>query len=259
MARFKLTLEYEGTRYNGWQFQKNQPTIQGKLFDVCKEVFGTDVFELYGSGRTDRGVHALGQVAHLDVKTKLLPEKIKLKFNDALPSDICILNIEKASDHFHARYDAIARSYVYHISQRRTAFGKPFVWWIKDDLNLEVMDEVATLYTGFRDFHSFSQEDPDEKSTMVEIKSVNIFQHGDSLIIHIVGSHFLWKMVRRMIGIMVEAGRGKISSAEVASYFKNYSPKPAQNTAPPSGLYLEHVYYAGDKILDEPDFCLNIH
>lgn len=259
MARFKLTLEFEGTRYNGWQVQKGQPTVQGKLLDVARELFRVEKFEVYGSGRTDRGVHALGQVAHLDVKTNLAPDKIRIGMNDLLPYDINVVKVEPVHDKFHARHDAIARSYVYQISKRRTAFGKTFVWWIKDQLDIENMREVAEIYTGFKDYRSFGDDDPDEKSTMVEVRSVEVYENEDSIFIHVVGSHFLWKMVRRMVGIMAEVGRGKMQIKEVESFFKKHNPQPARYTAPPSGLYLERVYYPGEKVEKGFKTCLNVY
>ena len=132
MARFKLYIEYEGTRYSGWQMQKNSKSVQGKLYEAAEKIFKGERMEIYGSGRTDAGVHALCQVAHLDVKTMIAPEIIRMKLNDELPADISVLEVEKTHPKFHARHDAIRRSYIYQISRRRTAFGKPFVWWIKD-------------------------------------------------------------------------------------------------------------------------------
>ncbi|NLT51089.1 MAG: tRNA pseudouridine(38-40) synthase TruA [Ignavibacteria bacterium] len=258
MGRFKLTIEYEGTRFNGWQFQKNQPTVQGKIMEACREVFNTDNFELYGAGRTDAGVHALFQVAHLDVKTMLAPHIIRMKINDLLPADICILNVEKVSSNFHARHDAVSRSYVYHISKRRTAFGKKLVWWIKDELDARKMGQAAELFEGMNDFRSFGNDDPDEKSTKVKIDKCHIYESETSILIHIVGSHFLWKMVRRMVGVLVEVGRGRITLDKVSLFLNKDSKEPAKYTAPPSGLYLEKVYYKGDKIEEEPLYVLNL-
>ena len=136
MSRFKLTIEYDGTRYSGWQMQKGCKSIQGEILDACKDLFGSNEIDLFGAGRTDSGVHALGQVAHLEVTTDQPLIRIRYGINDRLPPDICILNVETAEPNFHARHDAIARSYIYQISRRRTAFGKKHVWWIKDQLEL---------------------------------------------------------------------------------------------------------------------------
>jgi tRNA pseudouridine38-40 synthase len=243
MARFKLTIEYDGTRYNGWQVQKGEKTIQGAFFDACKALFGNQKFEFYGSGRTDGGVHAFAQVAHLDVETRLSPEKIKFGLNDKLPHDIAVLSVETAHPKFHARYDATARSYIYLISHRRSAFGKPFAWWIKDVLNHQKMEEAAKALTGFKDFKSFTDKDAETTSTKVELMWIDIHRMEDITAIHIVGSHFLWKMVRRLTGVLVEAGRGKLSIAQIEGMFEKHSGIPAKLTAPSAGLYLDKVYF----------------
>lgn len=250
MARFKLTIEYEGTRYSGWQVQKNARTVQGEIMAALGTVLGTKEFELYGAGRTDAGVHALQQVAHLEASITLSPEILRRKLNDKLPSDINILEIEKAGPRFHARHHAVSRSYLYQISRRRTAFGKRFVWWIKDELNIEAMRGVAKLFVGLKDFRSFTADDPEEKSTKVEIEKIDIHEAGDLILVRFVGSHFLWKMVRQIIGVMVETGRGNITLAQVRSYLEERSGEPAAWTAPPSGLFLERIYYEGDRKLD---------
>lgn len=258
MPRYKITLEYDGTRYRGWQFQRDVPTIMGKMMDAVKEVYNQDRFELYGSGRTDAGVHALAQVAHLDIDSAMPPYIAQIRLNEVLPSTINILSIEKVSPRFHARYDAKARSYVYHISKRRTAFAKPYVWWIKDELDIKAMADCADLLTGFHDFGSFGTAEKEEGSTKVKVYSVRIFEIDDSILIHIIGSHFLWKMVRRIVGTLVEAGRGTISRKDFETFLKAYSPIPAKHTAPPSGLFLEKVYYAGEPISQEPTWLVNV-
>jgi tRNA pseudouridine38-40 synthase len=249
MARFKLTLEYDGTRYSGWQMQKGGKTIQGEILDACRELFNTGDIDLFGAGRTDGGVHALAQVAHLGVETDLEPVRIKYGINDRLPPDISIFNVEVAHPKFHARYDANARSYIYQVSRRRTAFGKKFVWWIKDQLDIERMNEAAKIFPGLKDYRSFTDDEQEQSSTKVEVlhASVNVF--GDLLIFHVIGSHFLWKQVRRMTGVLVEAGRGKLSSSDISSFFKIKSDVPARLTAPPSGLFLERVYYRNEEVV----------
>ncbi len=137
MSRYKITIEYEGTRYSGWQMQKGGKSILGEILDACRELFGSETVEIYGAGRTDSGVHAIAQIAHIDVSTELPLLKIKYGINDRLPPDICILNVENVDPKFHARHDAVARSYIYQICRRRTAFGKKYVWWIKDQLDSE--------------------------------------------------------------------------------------------------------------------------
>ncbi|MCU0372191.1 MAG: tRNA pseudouridine(38-40) synthase TruA, partial [Ignavibacteria bacterium] len=138
--KFKIFLEYNGTNYAGWQKQKNAKTVQGTVINCIENIFsrskGINKFiDFQGAGRTDRGVHALEQVAHLECETMLAPEILKLKLNDCLPSDINILEIEKTNNRFHARHSALSRQYLYKISKRRDAFEKRYIWWIKDILD----------------------------------------------------------------------------------------------------------------------------
>lgn len=241
--RFQLFIEYEGTRYSGWQRQENARTVQGELFKAAQKIFGENNFDIQGAGRTDSGVHALCQSAHLEVNTMLAPEIIKLKMNDLLPHDINILEIKKTSKTFHARHDAVKRSYIYQISRRRTAFGKNYVWWLKDKLNFNSMNESAKIFVGMHDFVSFAEKDPLEKSTKVLIEDIQLLEEGNLILIRIVGSHFLWKMVRRIVGVLVEAGRGKLTSQQIINWLNSSSKEPAKFTAPPSGLFLERVIY----------------
>jgi tRNA pseudouridine38-40 synthase len=247
MARFKVALEYAGTKYSGWQIQKNARTIQGELTRVVQDVTGQTQFEIYGSGRTDAGVHALEQVAHLDVITALPPKTLQMRINDGLPSDINILSIELAKRRFHARHDAVARSYRYQISRRRTAFAKNFVWWVREDLDLARMRSTAERFSGMQDFRSFTDDSPDDKSTVVAIERIEIAEDGDLILVRVEGSHFLWKMVRRMVGVMVEVGRGGATLEAAEGYLREDSAMPAKFTAPASGLFLERVYYDDDR------------
>jgi tRNA pseudouridine38-40 synthase len=248
MARFKLYIEYEGTRYRGWQVQKNARTVQGELLNATQKVFNTARIEMQGSGRTDAGVHALRQVAHVDIETMLAPEIIRMKLNDDLPADINILDVEKVPQSFHARHDAVARSYLYQISRRRAALGKRYVWWVKDTLDLHRMQDAASLFSGMHDLRSFTEDDPEEKSTTLKLDRLQVLEHGDLILVRIVGSHFIWKVVRRIVGVLVEAGRGKLSKNDIAQFLHTSTDQPAHYTAPPSGLFLERVYYRGDPI-----------
>jgi tRNA pseudouridine38-40 synthase len=247
MPRFKLTIEYAGTRYSGWQIQKNARTVQGEIARAVRDVTSRDTFELYGSGRTDAGVHALAQVAHLDVATRWPPATLLGRLNDALPSDINVLALEPASHRFHARHDAVARAYLYQVSRRRTAFGKPFVWWVREPLDLDAVRQAAAVFEGFHDFRSFTDDEEEDKSTEVRLERVTLAEAGDLLLIRVEGSHFLWKMVRRMVGVMVAAGRGDLSAGQIRTALDRRSDTPARLTAPASGLFLERVFYRGDR------------
>jgi len=243
--RLKLTIEYAGTRYSGWQIQKNARTVQGEIERAIREATGADEFELYGSGRTDAGVHALAQVAHLDIHSALPADVLRRRINDALPTDIVILRADRVPHRFHARRDAEARSYLYQVSRRRSAFGKPFVWWVKEDLSVEAMRAAARAFVGFHDFRAFSDDDPGEKSTEVLVDVLDIHEDEDLILLRVEGSHFIWKMVRRIVGVLVEVGRGRVAPDNIAAMFT--ARDVAKLTAPASGLFLERVYYAGDR------------
>jgi tRNA pseudouridine38-40 synthase len=248
MFKYKIVLEYDGTNYSGWQTQKNAKSIQGTLITAAQNFLGAPV-EIQGAGRTDAGVHALGQVAHLECAKKLNLETLRIGLNDNLPASINILMVENAQPRFHARHHAVSRSYLYLIAKRRTAFGKRYVWWIKDNLNLSKMQQALNLFQGFHDFTSFADKRMDKDvSTQVDIEGVQLREFDDILALRVVGSHFLWKMVRRIVGITVEAGRGNFTAGDIGKMLLSYSDSPARFTAPPSGLYLEKVLYDGDKL-----------
>jgi tRNA pseudouridine38-40 synthase len=246
LPRFKLLIEYAGTRYSGWQIQQNARTVQGEIDRAIRAAFRPREFELYGSGRTDAGVHALAQVAHLELYTDLPPRTLRTKINDALPSDINVLSIDKVPHRFHARHDAVSRSYLYQIARRRTAFFKPYVWWIKEPLDVARMREAAAAFVGMKNFESFTADEPEEKSTKVLIDRLEIGEDGDLLMIRVQGSHFLWRMVRRIVGVLAAVGRGELTVADAARFLDERSGVPATLTAPSSGLFLEGVYYRGE-------------
>ncbi|MEW6277098.1 MAG: tRNA pseudouridine(38-40) synthase TruA [Candidatus Eremiobacterota bacterium] len=235
--RFRLLVEYEGTRYRGWQVQPGCRTVQGELVKAAESAAGKPVRELMGAGRTDAGVHALGQVAHLDLDTRIPPATLLHRLNDALPPDIAVVRLEVVPARFHARHDAVSRTYLYQISRRRTAFGKKLVWWVKDPLDLESMRAAAGRLAALRDFAGFTAA---EGETRVDLQELSLAEVGSLVLVRARASHFLWKMVRRLVGALVEVGRGAVPPARVAAL------RSAEHTAPPSGLFLERVSYPGD-------------
>ncbi len=256
MRTWKLTLEYDGTRYSGWQEQANARTIAGELRKAAEDLFDRQV-EIGGAGRTDAGVHALAQVAHLKLspsdgrlKNPPRPQEILYGINDRLPADINLLEVEEAPDRFHARHDAVSRSYLYQISTRRTAFDKKYVWWVKDRLSVKAMAQAAELIAGRHDFRAFSERAAkrEEQSTIVAVESAEITSAGHLILFRIMASHFLWKMVRRLVGSLVEIGRGNITVDVLARLVDNPKAElkidPAKFTAPPSGLFLESISYS---------------
>src|ERR1044071_1738832 len=199
MRVWRLELEYEGTRYAGWQAQPHARTVQGELSKAAEQFLNARV-EVGGSGRTDAGVHALRQVAHLKSKAGgRAPDLTTLKvgLNKLLPHDVNVLRVEHAPPNFHARHDARARFYVYQIATRRTAFGKPFVWWVRDRLDGKSMQAACALVEGRHDFSSFCESPAEQRSTLVEVERAELAVAGGLVLFRIGASHFLWKMVRR--------------------------------------------------------------
>jgi tRNA pseudouridine38-40 synthase len=241
---YKLTIEYEGTRYSGWQAQGNTPkTIQGHLLRAATQVLGE--VDIGGAGRTDAGVHAAGQVAHLRARKSVDPQLLTRKINDLLPADINILSAARTSERFHARHDAESRVYLYQISTRRTAFAKPFVWWIKDRLSVGPMQRAAKLLEGRHDFSAFSDKRmKEEESRVVVVERCDLAEVDHLIVVRIAASHFLWKMVRKLIAYFAEIGRGNLSETDLAARLE--SGEGFEPTAPPSGLFLEAVTYRGE-------------
>jgi tRNA pseudouridine38-40 synthase len=245
MPTWKMVIEYKGTKYRGWQEQTNAVTVQGELHKAVQAVLGHRA-EIVGAGRTDAGVHAIGQVAHLKTRETLPAALLCRHINDHLPAEINIREVMAAEGKFHARHDALARYYLYQIATRRTAFAKPFVWWIKDRLNAEAMAQAARHLVGRRDFSGFCEKlGREERSTLVEVISCELSMHGDLILFRIGASHFLWKMVRRVVGVLVEIGRGRLQPADMRKLIQSPSDEIASWTAPPSGLFLEYVRYPG--------------
>lgn len=248
--RWMLTLEYDGTNYSGWQEQRNARTVAGDVRKAAEQVLGDQV-EVEGAGRTDAGVHALGQVAVLKSSRKMYADKLLRGLNHELPKDINILNLVEAKGPFHPRHDALNRYYLYQISLRRTAFAKRYVWWINESLNLEAMQAAAALFPGRHDFERFCDKRGDEKSTIVVVQRAELQRAGDLLLFRVGASHFLWKMVRRLVGVLAEVGCRRLTPEDVSLMLQSH-PLPqklrsfsiASHTAPASGLFLERVAYA---------------
>jgi tRNA pseudouridine38-40 synthase len=250
MPTYRLTIEYEGTRYHGWQEQKNARSVAGELRRAMEES-GAVVGELGGSGRTDAGVHALAQVAHLRLARPVDPEPFRRAVNDRLPADVHILSLAPAPDRFHSRHDAVSRSYLYQISRRRTALAKRFVWWVKRPLDERRMAEAAALLAGKHDFRLFCERPAEQPSTLVVVESAEVVTAGALILVRLSASHFLWKMVRRVVGTLVQLGAGDLDRKTFEALIAAKVPKsgkglPAEWTAPPSGLFLERVSYKDD-------------
>jgi tRNA pseudouridine38-40 synthase len=253
MKTWKLTVEYDGTKYHGWQEQINARTVQGELRKAVEEVLGQSV-EMQGSGRTDSGVHALAQVVHVKVdRSPRLPVNtlhLARQLNGMLPADIAVIDAAEAKPGFHARHDAVSRTYLYQISTRKTAFAKRYVWWIKETLDAQAMARAASLLPGRHDFAAFAAKDPSrpDESTIVVVNIAEVGTEDHLILFRIEASHYLWKMVRRIVGVLVGVGKGQVTEEQVAQLLGG-RPIPgidiAANTAPAAGLFLEEVRYKG--------------
>ena len=266
---YRLIVQYDGTRYHGWQSQTHGRTIQGTLVQAAAEVFGQGV-EIGGAGRTDAGVHALAQVAHLRVPShrhsgagggdrprrdhprRDVPGavsrgqlgQLRSEINRRLPQDIAVLRIEPSPAAFHARHDALQRYYLYQVAFRKSAFSKRFVWWVPERLDIGRIERAAALLKGRHDFAAFGDKRGEKKSTLVEVSEASVAVHGELVLIRIGASHFLWKMVRRLVGAFVEIGKGNLQEGEFERMLRTAQGSAAPWTAPASGLFLERVSYA---------------
>jgi tRNA pseudouridine38-40 synthase len=254
LKTWKLTLEYDGTKYSGWQEQRNARTVQGQLRKAAEDFFSGEV-ELQGAGRTDAGVHARAQVAHLRVRPKAGSkprwpdaDQILRALNERLPSDVCIIDVSEAPNSFHARHDAVARSYIYQISTRRTAFFKKYVWWVREPLDVPAMAHAARRLVGRHDFTSFRALDPSkpDESPIVVVEDAGIDVEGDLIVFRITASHFVWRMVRRIVGVLVKLGKGEVTLEDFSVLLEGKASPSldvAAWTAPASGLLLDRVIY----------------
>ncbi len=255
MATLRLELEYDGTRYSGWQEQRNtDKTIVGVLRRALERA-GVEVTELGGAGRTDAGVHALAQVAHLRTPRRVDPHRLLATVNPLLPHDVCLRGAVAAGERFHARHDAVERSYLYQVSRRRSAFAKRFVWWVRDPLDGRAMAEAAGCLVGRHDFRWLCERPGEQASTVVVVERAELVEQGDLIVVRLAASHFLWRMVRRVVGVLVEVGAGRLERTVFERLLDESRQPPAELaaarwTAPPSGLFLERVRYPGDAPLE---------
>ncbi len=242
--RYRLNLEFAGTGFSGWQMQENARTIQGTLLEVGAEIFSDKQLDIQGHGRTDAGVHALNYTAHLETSdTRLTPAAICERFNTLLPSSIVVLDVTPCDARFHARHSCVGRSYLYQIARRKSAFNKNFSWWPKEPLNSAAMADAADIFTGMHDFAAFAEKPELKKSTQVLVNGVFIYEDEEMIRVRVVGSHFLWKMVRRIAGVLVEVGKGTLAPKQVEKLLTEAPGATAIYTAPSAGLFFERAFY----------------
>ncbi len=245
MARFFIELSYKGTNYHGWQIQKNATGVQQLLNKALSLKIGSDT-ETVGSGRTDKGVHALQQFAHFDAEKNINEEQLAFQLNRVLPNDIVIKNIYEVNSDAHARYDAIARSYQYKINLIKDPFLINTSYYRRGDLDLKRMNQAAGLLMGTQDFESFSKVKTDVNHFVCTISKSEWTQKGDRIYYNVTADRFLRGMVRTLVGTMLDIGTGKLSLEELKMITASLDRKKAGRAVPAHGLFLTEVKYPSD-------------
>ncbi|MCI0531053.1 MAG: tRNA pseudouridine(38-40) synthase TruA [candidate division Zixibacteria bacterium] len=238
----KLAIEYDGTKYAGWQTQANAWTVQAELEKALGKLTGEKV-TLYGAGRTDAGTHALGQVANFKTSIKLPVEKIRLAVNSLLPKEIVVKSAEEVSEKFNSRRSAKTKIYVYRISLVETALQRNYSWQYLFPLNLARIKQATRYILGRKDFSSFCVAKSRKESNICNISRAVWRRSGGELTFEIEGDRFLHAMVRILVGTLLEVGRGKMTPAEFRRIIAARDRRKAGKTAPACGLYLKEVKY----------------
>ena len=244
MRNVKLTIEYDGTNYCGWQKQNNEKTIQEEIEKAIYKAVG-EVVEVIGSSRTDAGVHARKMVANFKTNATIPFDKFKYAINDKLPDDIAIIESEEVSEDFHARYDSKGKTYCYSIinRQQKPAIGRNYVYHFKWDLDIEKMREACKYFIGKHDFKAVRSLGSSVKTTERTIKELYIESEGEKINIFITADGFLYNMVRIIVGTLLKVGRGKIPVEDIEKIILLGDRKKAGPCVPAQGLILEKVYY----------------
>jgi|TARA_B110000196_G_scaffold78638_1_gene67344 tRNA pseudouridine38-40 synthase len=245
MTRYKLVIEYDGSPFVGWQRQSNGMSVQGEVERALKELVGMPV-RVFGAGRTDSGVHALGQVAHCDIYNDIGCETVRDALNHFLRKvPISIISTESVEDNYHARFTALRRYYLYRILNRRPppAFDRNKVWWIPNILDVESMHEAAQNLTGYHDFTSFRAKACQANSPLRTLDKLDVGRYGNEIHIKASAQSFLHHQVRNLVGTLVMVGSSKMSVAEIKAVLNARDRSAAGPTAPPDGLYLVKVDY----------------
>ncbi len=246
MRNFKIILQYEGTRYQGWQRQDSTGnTIQGKLEAILGKMTGLGFVQVDGSGRTDSGVHALGQVANFKIDTNMTAIQIMDYINQYLPDDIGVISIKEVPERFHSRLNAKGKTYQYRIwnSSIPCVFKRRYVYELEKELNIDDMKKAADFFIGKHDFKAFTSNKKSKKSTIRTIEAITITKDGNEIIIDYKGDGFLYHMVRIMTGTLIEVGLGKRTIESVQDLLKNGKREMAGELAPAKGLCLMEVRY----------------
>ena len=244
MINYKMIIQYDGTRYYGWQRQPDQTTVQGKLESVLSLMCGKEV-EVIGAGRTDGGVHAKGMVANAHLETELTAEEVREYLNRYLPDDIAVTEVREASPRFHARYNAIGKTYCYTCFDGpvKPVFDRKYYTRLEENPDLERMRQAADILTGEHDFRNFCVNPGKKKSTVRCVDRIAIERDGGYLRFTFHGNGFLQNMVRILVGTLLEVGCGRMTLEEVSEALNVLERKKAGPTAPAQGLCFMSVDY----------------
>jgi len=242
MSRFKLVCQYDGSSFHGWQLQKDKRTVQGELEKAISKLNKGKSIHVVGSGRTDAGVHAFGQVAHFDINTKLGINTLRKAINGNLNEDCYVNSVEVVNDEFHARFSAMQREYIYSCRQTRNLLDRNRIWYT-GKLNILKLNDAARILIGKHDFLSFSKKNPQIKNTICNIYQSEWKKTDEIVNYRISGNRFLHHMVRYLVGSMVAISQGNYSIEQLNKELYNPSSDSKQFKAPAYGLLLNHISY----------------
>ena len=244
MRNIKLIIEYDGSCYGGWQKQKNNKTIQEEIEKAIKKVTG-EIIEVFGSSRTDAGVHAKGMVANFKTESNIPEDKYREAINSKLPDDIAIIKSEEVDGEFHSRYCSKGKMYSYTIINRyeKVAIGNKYIYQVREELDIDAMKKACHYFIGLHDFKAFKTSGSSVKTSVRTIEKLYIDKSKDKIKIYITADGFLYNMVRIIVGTLVEVGKGKMQPEDIKRIIESQDRTEAGPCVPPNGLILEEVYY----------------
>ena len=244
--RYLVTVSYRGTFYCGWQVQTESklPSIQKTIEKIFSQILNSDI-KIYGSGRTDAGVHALGQTFHFDSPKELDNYKFLHSVNELLPDDIRVLNIKKVADDFHARFNAIKKTYLYKIRNSKVSnpFANDLEYTLGQKLDISKMKEACEIFKGTHNFQNFTSKDEDDGGFIRTIFEIVVLEEKENIVILMTGNGFMRYMVRMIVGNLIQVGLGKLTTLDIKKNLEEKTRKPSSFKAPAYGLYLKEVCY----------------
>ena len=246
MPRYKITIEYDGAPYMGWQWQDHGPSVQGVLQAAAAKLNKNKPVEVYGSGRTDAGVHALAQIAHLDLEKEMRPDKLRDAMNFHMAGDpVTVIDAQIMPDEWHARFDAIERRYLYRVIDRRMklSLDKGRLWRVPVKLDADAMHAAAQVLVGKHDFSAFRDTQCQANSPVKTVDEITVLRAGAEIHCHFRARSFLHKQVRSFVGSLAEVGMGKWNTADMREVLESKDRQECGPVAPPDGLYLTQVIY----------------